>query len=260
MSGINTLPVATLHDFTLRVRPESFFGQSLLAKRTWEDAETSIIKKLVRLGDFCVDAGCHAGYFACLMAKCGAQVLAVDANPEHAVLACENARGQRIAVVHAALTDSDGQVPFHLPSLYDDGWGSIAAADVNRGTVIVPACRLDGILAFYQPKPGHVRLIKMDIEGAEEFALKGLGDRLHDVEYILVECVDIQSRVAALGSCVGHINTILLGAGFEAREFRQGNWEPVPEAYSTANYSFLFVNTRFRSATWRPEQGGGDLR
>lgn len=74
---------------------------------------------------------------------------AVNATGEHASLVCKNADGQRLG----GLT--------HIASLEER-----AKADVT-----VPGLRLDSLLATIRPQ--RVRLIKMDIEGAELLALRG---------------------------------------------------------------------------------------
>jgi FkbM family methyltransferase len=54
-----------------------------------------------------------------------------------------------------------------------------------RATHAVQVIRLDRYLEQHQLR--HIKLLKIDVQGYELDVLKGLGQRLHDVEYIHVE-------------------------------------------------------------------------
>jgi FkbM family methyltransferase len=241
----------TKHGFSLKVTEGSYFAGVLQKTQSYEDVETSLVARLVRSGDFCVDAGCYVGYYACFMAQRGARVLAVDANPGMYELAKSNVAlnrfEDRVQVLHAALADREYDAEFHLPSQFDDGWGSLAAADdAGRGDIQVPARLLRNLL---QQHTGRIRLIKMDIEGAELLALRGLGDRIQDVDFLLVECIDIPARMW-LGSSASGISQLLVQEfGFQAWRyrrarwpFRKAGWKPVRTVTSRGDHSYLFVN------------------
>ncbi len=236
--------LSTKHGFRLQVNPGSYFASVLEKEQSYEDVETGLVVRLVRPGDFCVDAGCHVGYYACLMAQLGARVLAVDANPAM----CEmtesnvglNGYADRIQVVHAALADVEHEARFHLPSQFDDGWGSLAAADEGgQGEIRVPGRLLHGLLKDHA---GRVRLLKMDIEGAELLALRGLGDRIRDVDFLLVECVDIPSRLWLGSSASGVSDWLVRQHGFQAWQYKKPRWKRVRAATSRKDHSYLFVN------------------
>jgi FkbM family methyltransferase len=231
--------IATQYGFGLDVKPGTFFAQHLEARRCWEQDESELIRSLVRPGDICVDAGAHVGYFACLMASCGARVLAFEPNPEIFKMAVKNCVGFDVQLAEVALSDVSGEAVFHLPSTFNDGWGSLAAADeaATGKVTFVRTDRLENMLPS-----GRIRLIKMDVEGAEVQALRGLGERLTDVDYLLIECVDIPPRVAALGSTVEGINELL--AEFIVFDFIGSTWESVKSARSKFENSFLFAHPR----------------
>jgi FkbM family methyltransferase len=241
----------TKHGFSLKVNEGTYFAGVLEKTQSYEEVETSLVARLVRSGDFCVDAGCYVGFYACLMAQLGARVLAVDANPgmyeTTKFNVALNRHEDRVQVLHAALADGEYDAKFHLPSQFDDGWGSLAAADgPGHGDIQVPARLLSALL---KPHAGRIRLIKMDIEGAELLALRGLGDRIQDVDFLLVECIDIPSRMW-LGSSASGINDFLVQQhGFQAWRYqkawwplRKSRWKPVRTATSRRDHSYLFVN------------------
>jgi FkbM family methyltransferase len=242
----------TRHGFNLKVNEGSYFAGALAKTRSYEDVETSLVARLVRSGDFCVDAGCYVGYYACLMAQLGARVLAVDANPVMYEMAKFNVAlnhyENRVQVLHAALADREYEATFHLPSQFDDGWGSLAAADgPGRGDIQVPAQLLSTLLKEHL---GRIRLIKMDIEGAELLALHGLGDRIQDVDFLLVECIDIPSRMWLGSSASGISDFLVQQHGFRAWRYRKAwwpyqksRWKQVRTATSRRDHSHLFINS-----------------
>jgi FkbM family methyltransferase len=230
--------VETKFGFSLNVRDGSYIGAQLLQHGVWESAETDLVRSLVRPGDLVIDAGAHVGYYSLLMAHAGARVLAFEPNPELFKLLYKNSAELDIKAYQVALSDVDGEADFFLPSGYDDGFGSLGAADRDdrSRSIRVETKRLDGVLS-----PGRVRLMKLDVEGAEACVIRGLGARFTDVDHYLIECIDRPVRVQALESSVDIINTLL--SNFEVLDCQSGGeWKRVAAARSSPGPSILFVN------------------
>ena len=242
-----TVTHQTVYGFPLRVRKGSFIdlhlaencGKSGDPVGCYAKAESELVKAILRPGDLAVDVGAHAGWFSCLMAGCGARVIALEPNPEMYELVRENIAGLSVDLICAAAMDFEGEAALYLPSEADDGWGSMAAADGgNRSRpIVVPVWRLENVIPA-----GRIRLLKVDVEGSELPVLKGLGSRLSDVDHILIECVDRPERMAHVDSSVAGINHLLLGAGFRVHAWVGGAWQAVPAAISSPDHDFLFVN------------------
>jgi FkbM family methyltransferase len=226
--------------FNLSARAGSFFARALRERGGWAPIETELVKTLVKLGDLTVDVGCHVGWFSCVMAKQGASVVALDPNREVAKIAFSNFLGLPICLIEAAALDVVGEVPFFMPSLYEDGWGSIASTfgDDRSSPTMVEAVRLCDVLPN-----GKIRLVKIDTEGSELQVLKGLGGRVADVENFLVECFDRPKRVSFSGSSTAAINDFLVPAGFVPNEYRAGKWQRVPRAVSREEHDVWFSRT-----------------
>lgn len=122
------------------------------------------------------DLGCHIGEDTGYYLKRGFRVVAVDANPE----LCEHVRNRfpdaKLTVVNAAIAEQPGEITF-----YDNvhqGWGTIYPewADRNRRLGAdsvertVRAVTMADLIAEY----GRPHYVKIDIEGADMVALKGL--------------------------------------------------------------------------------------
>jgi hypothetical protein len=96
---------------------------------------------------------------------------------------------------------------------------------------------------------GHIDLLKLDVEGFELAALRGLGERLQSDTIDVIQ-FEYGGTTADAGASLHAINALLTGRGFllgkifpsalELREFR-----PWMENYSYANY--VAMSPRWRS-------------
>lgn len=233
------MKVATQYGFSLEVNPHSFFAREIQRSEgnpfyrdgmgTYEHYESEKVVSLVRPGDFCIDAGAHIGYFSCLMAHAGADVIAFEPNPNLREMLFANAAqfDGHICGVTAALGDHTGPTEYHVPPETDDGLGSIAWPHVGP-PFSVHMLRLDGILTHKR-----VRLLKLDVEGSELSVLRGLGECLANVEYILMECASSNTEVPA-------INELL--HGWKIQRCGLGEWRVMPAALPDGDY--LFTNPK----------------
>ena len=232
------MKVATKFGFDLTLRDGSYMATEFAANQCYEEPESRLILSLVRPGDFCVDAGAHVGYYSCLMAKAGARVLSIEPNPMHFPFLTENLPNN-VITSHMALGElnSNGPIAFYLPSEWDDGCGTLYPMRNDAKQVDVWMMRLDSILVLGTIAGDHfenIRFLKLDVEGSELAALRGLGARLADVDYILIECGEYYAA-----KTIDQINQHM--AGWTVKAFASGEWRTVPKA-TTGN--FLFVNPR----------------
>ena len=207
------------------------------ANQCYEEPESNMVLSLVRPGDFCIDAGAHVGYYSCLMAKAGAKVLAIEPNTMHSAMLEENTKPFSVSILHMAVGDTDsntrdGPVSFYLPSEWDDGCGTLYPVRNGAEKIYVWMKRLDTIIKI--AALSKIRLLKLDVEGSELAALRGLGARMTDVDYILMECGEYYAA-----KTISAINEHM--QGWQKRTFLDGSWKVVPKA-TTGN--FLFVNPK----------------
>jgi FkbM family methyltransferase len=139
--------------------------------------------RLVRPGDLCFDLGAHVGNHVRSWRRLGARVVAVEPQPALVgVLRLLYGRDPEVHVVAAAVAEREGVVPLHLnlanPTISTSSEAFIeraAAAPSFRGEVwrqriVVPSTTIDALIRSH----GLPRFIKIDVEGYEAEALRGL--------------------------------------------------------------------------------------
>lgn len=140
-----------------------------------EKGELDFFRGLCRPGYVVLDVGANLGVYALVAAALvgdQGRVVAVEASPDtHALLrkAVQRNGYQNLRLVNAAATDRSGPVSFFIREEHT-GDGQLAAEGDHRCAVQVPGMTLDQVVG---PDP-RVDLIKLDIQGAEAMAIKGM--------------------------------------------------------------------------------------
>lgn len=141
-----------------------------------------LLLQLIEPADVVVDLGAHLGVFALAAAARGARVLAVEGNPHNAELLRANVDRNRaegaaldVDVVSALVGDQSGDAPM----LLDGAYSRVVSEEIGSyhdAVVRVPMTRLDDLLA--ERGIERVDVVKMDLEGAEPVALRGMAATL----------------------------------------------------------------------------------
>lgn len=140
-----------------------------------------------------IDIGANAGYWAIPLAKNFPSAIAFEPDPSVRGRLTRNVKLnqlENVTVCELAVSDSSGIASFAVRRALDnsgslnDGMGSLVNFDTFlEDTVPVKTVSLDQYLSI---KGGSVSLIKIDVEGAEELALKGAIRTLHKDKPVVV--------------------------------------------------------------------------
>jgi FkbM family methyltransferase len=143
-----------------------------------EESLTPILDGLLPDGGVFVDVGAHVGRWSLRLAAKASRVVAVEANPATAaVLRAHLALNDisNVEVVEVAAWDSETQLMLADPNGKVTGGSTRATADTIEGEyVTVPARPLDAVLSEITPD-----LVKLDVEGADLHAIRGMAGTLH---------------------------------------------------------------------------------
>lgn len=135
----------------------------------YEKEERELFCSLIKPGCTVLDVGAHIGFYSLLAAKRGARVFAVEADPSNAAMLRHhveiNGYGDRITIFEIAATERAKEVTLYRHA-YNRGESNIIEKGLASGRV--PGRTLDSL------DLPPIDICKMDIEGAELLALKGM--------------------------------------------------------------------------------------
>lgn len=170
-------------NYIRRWKLNMLFGQ-------YEPETFRLFKKILTPGMTIVDVGAHIGYFTRLFGKMAGRtgrVFAFEADPENYGLLVKNTcRIKNIRPVKLALSDKKGKIDFYHCE-EKSGSHSIlqnVPLDFRKRKIMVASCDLDSWLK--QENVARVDAIKMDIEGGESAALRGMERTLSSADNLIL--------------------------------------------------------------------------
>jgi FkbM family methyltransferase len=182
--------------FRLRDRP---LGQTL-ARNGYERAVTELVKSIVKPDVTVLDIGANLGYFTVLMGAMGCRVQAFEPFPRNFELLQRNIAENKLTAVttHRVAVHSrtcTGKL-FYRDDEQNENFGSMFSSSLEQPghlSMDVDYVALDE----YLPELGNVGFVKMDVEGAEIFALKGMSRLLERCRPVMIVELNEQALVGA---------------------------------------------------------------
>lgn len=172
--AVTGTPRPTPHGF-------NFFGLASMMDGTFEPAETSLIRQLLRDTDLFVNVGANVGYYVCHACQVGVPVVAVEpmAINREALLTNLDANGwrDRVTLLPLALSEAPGTATIYgsrLGASLIPGW----AGTPEHYSTTVDVSTLDSVLGGTVPTGSQRLLVLVDIEGAELMMLRGAAQTL----------------------------------------------------------------------------------
>jgi FkbM family methyltransferase len=149
----------------------------------WEPHVEAVIAQCLSSGDTFIDVGANIGYFTLLAATLVGEtgkVIALEASARTFERLSENvrlnSRTPTVRLVHAAVADHIGTITLHAGPDDNSGMASLLRAE-GFGSEQVEARPLGALLTEQEIQSS--RLMKIDVEGAEEMVVRGMGPILH---------------------------------------------------------------------------------
>jgi FkbM family methyltransferase len=169
-----------------------------------DEPEFERLARWVGAGDWAIDVGANLGaYTARLAALVGERGRVLAFEPIADTFSCLSANVRRlglrnVSLFNAAASDRAGLVSMTVPS-FPTGWPNPyeARIDASGGSEAVLALAIDSLAV-----PAPVRLVKIDVEGHELAALRGMQGLLaRDRPTLVVETdsAEVDAWLAALG-------------------------------------------------------------
>jgi FkbM family methyltransferase len=211
------------------VEAETTFGRLLLDERDewitptltatggWEPGQTALLGSRIRPGMTVIDGGAHVGYFTCQAARLVGPrglVLAFEPAPRNAALLQANVWRNGFTNVVCfpwALGSEPGLAELRL-SASNTGDHRLHGGAPGDG-VIVRVAALDEILAIRPP----VDVVKLDVQGSEEAAVRGMTKLLAGSPGVLVTLELSPADARAAGSEPRALVGWYRSLGFEVR-------------------------------------------
>jgi FkbM family methyltransferase len=162
---------AVAHGFSIELDPEDSLGLSLFG--TFEPEETALVQSVVKSGDVVIDLGAHIGYYTLLFSKLvgpSGRVIAFEPAPDSCAILRRNVSSNGLANVtieNAAVGATSHAGVLHLSANALDRY---TESQPGGETVPIEVVALDAYFA----EGTSVDLVKMDIQGAEAAALRGM--------------------------------------------------------------------------------------
>ncbi len=231
---------------------------------SYEPQETALVKHLLRPGDVFVDVGAHWGYFSLVAGDCVAQesvgangrVVSIEADPRiFSLLEQTAALNPKLPLtpLHLAVAAEAGEVQLTGYREDQDNWGissiSTAASDAGEG-ITVSARPLDDLLD--EQGIDTVALVKIDIEGAEGLALRGMDRGLRAGRYRAILMELHPTMLPGFGTTAQEVLSTLASAGFSISLIDHS-----PQAYRSAVYGSTGDPARFLQP-WQPGDDVGE--
>jgi FkbM family methyltransferase len=212
---------ATLGELAFQVDWDDRIARDVCLMGVYEPQETALLRALLRHGMTCVDVGANWGYFTLLAAHLtGVQgtVVALEPDPRLFPTLRRNVEAnglEQVEVLQLAASDASGSCWLEGHDRRSGNLGTSHLVHAVRDGVSsfrVETSTIDALLDERNVRT--VDLLKMDIEGAEALALRGMRDGLAARRYTRLLLELHPTMLGVHGSSVVEIVAMLLDAGY----------------------------------------------
>lgn len=191
----------------------------------YADEVVAVVTDLLRPRDIFIDVGANIGFVTLCAARVvgpDGRVFSVEANPalvERLQRTVVRNQITNVEIIPCAAGDRIGSIGLSQDAHHGNNH---LIADVDAAPVVVPMRPVDDMLRGMLPSKSRL-MVKIDVEGAEMLALRGMSELLaRDEVAVLVEIGDQRLRQA--GSSAIELFEFMRGLGFEATKPSFAPW------------------------------------
>jgi FkbM family methyltransferase len=200
-----------------------------IVRGSYECSEVQFVQRVLQPGDTAIDVGAHIGLFTMHMAARVGETGRIHAfepfAANFALLArsiTENSFGNRVQARHAAVGAASGSATLTFPRETLNSGGAYLVPDggaplAGNLTARVPIVALDD-LAIDRP----VRLIKMDVEGAEPQVIGGATRLLARDRPVILSELHPAQLARASGATAASFLALMTSLGYRAHRIENG--------------------------------------
>jgi FkbM family methyltransferase len=167
--------VHTRDGFRMWADPSEWIGQYVFATGRYEDATVAVMQRTLSPGDAVVDVGANVGYLTLVAARQvgpTGTVTAFEPLPQAREWLIRNVRlngFENVVVRGEAVCDREGTTALSVGPRHHTSTSSIVQVSAGGQSVAVQCVRLDDVV----DGNANLRLLKVDVEGAEHLVLEG---------------------------------------------------------------------------------------
>ena len=217
---------------TIYLDREDMAVSGALALKGFESYETDLFKQALKPGMHVLDVGAHIGYYTLLAAKAvgpTGRVYAFEPEPRNNALLRKNVAAnslKNVMIIDVAASDSAGTHDFFLEK-YNKGHHSMGKVSKTADKITVKTDTVDRALAqFGDPA---IDVMKIDIEGAEPIAFRGMKETIGRSPNLAVFAEVYPKCLESLGTSPKSYLEMLMSFGFKlwAIDEEQERVEPI---------------------------------
>jgi FkbM family methyltransferase len=196
-------------------------------------------------GDVFVDIGANLGFYSLLARKAGYDTVVFEPEPHHVDFLQRN-RALYGAIFPIALSDSQGTASFHVADSHNSGASSLVDhPGIYAEHVTVPVDTFTACAARPEFPTGTVRLIKIDVEGAEVGTVRGMAGWLEASGARPHIWCEVRGGASTRGPNTWRdVTATLAGFGYRSHLWRDGHPVPVDPAETFAErgiFDLVFI-------------------
>lgn len=202
--------LVNLPQFNLYVMPNDYIGNHIIQSRSYEPHVTKIIKNILRENHVFLDIGANVGYFTMLastITKNKGKVIAFEPNPQNLQLIYSSIQTNQFNNIDIyPFAASDKKTILRFLNVGSNACVVGHNASYQKNECFVQSVILDDIL---KDEP-QIDLIKIDIEGHEPFAIKGMTNIIKKYRpNILAEFHPWAMKFYNTGDPIQHLHTFI---------------------------------------------------